>query len=140
MKYLSHYIEEEQTRLFNDLGVFFAFSNKQFEEGLDKIKESGLLKGGEKVARLPHGAFCPSKNADKFLEEHDKLVERGIEKDLEENGKKNIIWREFANHECQILMDYSDAIAALADYPITKEAIESEWGAYFQNCIDNDYF
>lgn len=32
MKYLSNYIEEKQTKLFNDLWIFFAFSDKQFEE------------------------------------------------------------------------------------------------------------
>jgi hypothetical protein len=32
MKYLTDYTQEAQTKLFEEKGVFFAFSNKQFEE------------------------------------------------------------------------------------------------------------
>lgn len=32
MKYLSDYIQQPQTALFDELGAFFAFSNKQFDE------------------------------------------------------------------------------------------------------------
>jgi hypothetical protein len=32
MKYLSDYVQDEQTKLFNRLGIFFAFDNKRFNE------------------------------------------------------------------------------------------------------------
>jgi len=32
MKYLTNYIEEEQTEALNRAGAFFAFSDKQFDE------------------------------------------------------------------------------------------------------------
>ena len=38
MKYLQDYQEEKQTQLFNQFGVFFAFSKVQLNEGFDKNK------------------------------------------------------------------------------------------------------
>lgn len=32
MKYLSHYIQDAQTALFNKTGAFFAFSQEQFND------------------------------------------------------------------------------------------------------------
>ena len=46
MKYLSDYMEEKQTALFNRTGTFFAFSQKQFEEGRkDNVKYVNLGQG-----------------------------------------------------------------------------------------------
>ncbi|WP_444823022.1 DUF7659 family protein, partial [Vibrio parahaemolyticus] len=36
MKYLSDYTQQPQTALFDELGAFFAFSNKQFDEAKKK--------------------------------------------------------------------------------------------------------
>ena len=139
MKYLSDYLEQDQTILFNELGVFFAFSNEQLEKGLENIKNSGILSDQEKITRLPGGAFCPSKNVDTFLERHEKLVENAIAQDMEENGKKAIIWREFGNYECILTGDLSNCVSALDKYPITLEEIQEQWKPYFNHCVENDY-
>lgn len=132
MKYLSNYTENLQTELFNKTGAFFAFSNAQFDEQ----KQEGV-----NYAAIGAGLICPKSNVDALINGLDRINSDGIAADIADNGIKAIIHRELANHECQISMDISDAVAKLADYPgITRETVQAEWKEYFQNCIDNDYF
>jgi hypothetical protein len=50
MKYLSNYVEAAQTKLFNETGTFFAFSNKQYDD---------QAKAGIEYASLGAGIICP---------------------------------------------------------------------------------
>ena len=131
MKYLSDYMENKQTDTFNKNGAFFAFSDEQFnkqkKEGVDYIS-------------LGAGLITPKKNAGALTRELHAIYADAVKQDLEENGVKAIINRELANHECQITGDITDAVEKLKDYKITREQIQAEYSAYFQMCIDNDYF
>lgn len=132
MKYLSNYTENLQTELFNSAGAFFAFSQKQFDEKAVKAV---------KYASLGSGMICPKVNIDALINGLDSINTNGIAADIAENGIKPIIHRELANHEAQITGDIDDTVAKLADYPgITRELIQGEYPAYFQHCVDNDYF
>ena len=131
MKYLSEYMNDKQTEAFNKHGAFFAFSNKQ----LDEHKIDGV-----DYVSLGAGLIAPKDNAESLVNDLDSIYKTAIKQDIEENGIKDIIWRELANHECQITYDYSEVTNKLQDYGITEEQIKAEWPAYFQNCIDNDYF
>lgn len=131
MKYLSHYMESAQTDALSKAGAFFAFSNEQFYE-----KRDGLLK----YKSLGAGLICPADNVDTLIDNLDNISKAAIKQDLQENGKKAIIHRELGNHESQITMDISDTVAALDGYGITQEEIQAEFKAYYQICIDNDYF
>jgi hypothetical protein len=131
MKYLSDYTQAAQSALFEEMGVFFAFSDEQFDEQAVK---------GVDYAPLPMGGICPTKNRYEFLKRHYALVDKGMADDVAENGIKKIIHRELGNHECQIAMDITDAVDVLSSYGITREQVQAEWAEYFQNCIDNDYF
>ena len=132
MKYLSDYVENKQTELFNSTGAFFAFSNKQFDER----KQPGI-----KYVSLGAGLICPSYNASQLVSGLDSINDAGIAADIAENGIKAIIHRELVNHECQISMEIDDAVNKLSDYPgITRETVQAEWPEYFQHCVDNDYF
>jgi hypothetical protein len=131
MKYLTHYIEEQQNKLFIETGSFFAFGKKQFEEQ----KQPGV-----DYANLGMGLICPVKNVEKFLERWDKVYSDGVKADMEENGAKNIIWRELFNHECQISYDCSDVTQKLSEYPITEKQIADEFPAFMDHCRDNDLF
>lgn len=53
MKYLSHYLEEAQTKAFEKAGAFFAFSNSQFDE---------KKKDGVKYVDMGAGLICPKEN------------------------------------------------------------------------------
>jgi|TARA_R110001606_G_scaffold366348_1_gene521447 hypothetical protein len=111
--------------------AFFAFSDEQFNsQKWDDIE----------YISLGSGLVCPKENAVKLTQELNKISANRIKKELEENSVKDIIWRELANHECQIVGDYSDVVDLLAGYGITEQDIKDQWGSYYQDCIDNDYF
>lgn len=114
MKYLSHYLEEPTTALFNKYGVFFAFSQKQFDE---------QKKENTKYVKLPTGAICPKEHAEAFLREYDQIVDQAIAIDLNENGREGVINRELNNHECYYTGDIESCVDALKDYGITEAEI-----------------
>lgn len=109
MKYLSNYIEEKQTKLFNDLWIFFAFSDKQFEEQKKEWIE---------YISIWSGIIIPKENADKFLIEHKKIIEEWIQEDIKENWIEKIIERELINHEAYYTYDIESTVDALEEYNI----------------------
>lgn len=136
MKYLSDYVEEAQNKLFDECGVFFAFSKDQFEKGCKKVGASA----DNKITNIDAGCYCLSKHVDTFIAGMEEIQKRGIEQDIAENGIKNIIWRELGNYETQITCDISQTVATLEDYPIMVEQIQAEYRPYMDECIKNDWF
>lgn len=116
MKYLSDYVQDEQTKLFNRLGIFFAFDNKRFNEE----KKDGV----EYVWLGISWMCCPKENAKEFLEQHEKLIEAGIQQDIKENWIEKIIERELINHEAYYTGDIEDTIDALSGYNVNREQVE----------------
>lgn len=131
MKYLSNYVEDAQTDLFDEMGAFFAFSNEQFNE---------QKKEGVQYVNLKHGLICDKKNVGALIDGLDNIQALGIKKDIAENGIKGIIHRELGNYECQISMCIDDALGALSGYGVTAEQVQAEYKEFFQICVDNDYF
>lgn len=137
MKYLSDYTEQAQTKLFEDCGVFFAFSKKQFEEGCEKVGASG----DNKVSSFGHGGYVLNKNFDIFLAGMENINALGIKQDIEENGIEAIIQRELANYETQLNGDWEKIIDVLDGYNgITPEIVHTQYKIFYQGCIDNDWF
>ena len=112
-------------------GAFWAFGNKQFlekrQEGVDYVSLGG-------------GLICPKDTAKKLAADLKALSKKQVEDDLAANSRKDIIWRELANYECQIVGTPEDAVDALKRYGITEEEVKAQWGAYMQHCIDQDLF
>lgn len=123
MKYLTNYIEDKQSELFNKLGIFFAFSKEQFKEGYEKA--NGKERG--KYTDMTMGMFCPSKHVDEFLNHHHTIVTDGIAQDMEENGKEGVIRRELYNHEATYTHSYESTIDALQGYPISVDEIKEAY-------------
>jgi len=121
MKYLTDYTGEKTTQLLDDLGVFFAFSNKQLEE---------QRKEGVEYVTLGAGTVCPKENCQKFIDGMDAIGAAGIAQDLAENGKKGVIQRELGNHEYCITQSIEHTVDALTGYGITDDEIRAETGAY----------
>jgi len=138
METLRDYTEEAQTELFKECGVFFAFSNEQFQEGLSKIERED----GDKLTDLGGGMFCLSKNVDTFIAKMEAINKNAIEQDIKENGINAIIMRELANYEAQITSDISDTVEALEDYEgITTEVVAKVFKEeYMPMCIEKDLF
>ncbi len=117
MKYLSNYIEEAQTKVMREYGGFWAFSDKQFKE-----QKAEDLKA-EDYRHLFGGLMCPKDNAKNLLDGLDEVVQKGIQQDIEENGKDNIIKRELANHEAYYSGSIESTEEALKGYEFTREDI-----------------
>ena len=131
MRYLSDYIEDKQTDLFEKTGAFFAFSKKQ----LDEQKKEGI-----NYSLLGMGMICPKDNINMLLEGLDLIQSEGIKQDIKENGISAIIQRELGNHEAQITMDIEPTLDALEGYNITKEQVLKEYKIFFDLCVKNDWF
>ena len=125
MKYLSDYMEEKQTALFNKTGTIFAFSQKQFEEG---------RKDNVTYVNLGQGMLTEKPNVEEVINGLDKIYRDSIKQDMKENGKDRIILRELENHEAFYVGNIEDTIHKLEDYPITEDDIshifQKNWAKY----------
>ncbi len=124
MECLHDYTKEDQAALLNRLGVFFAFSTEQFNEG----KKEGVRYRG-----MGAGMICPIGNEKELIAEISRIAREGIVQDLSGNGRDGIILRELSNHECYYTGDISDCVDRLQDYGITKDEIavvfNREWAS-----------
>ena len=109
MKYLTEYFDAEFSALLKEVGAFYAFSGKQFDES---------SKAGVQYSNLSTGLICPKGKEKYLLDNMYKIVQNAIVKDYEENGIK-IIEREYFNHETQISMDYQPALDELKPYMLS---------------------
>lgn len=83
------------------LGVFFAFSNEQFDRGVESLKQRGFIKDGEKVFRMDGGCFgCRSglEAMIRFYENKRKMI-------ASECVPQEVYWTECNNHEVSINFD-----------------------------------
>ena len=137
MKYLSDYTEEAQNKLFEECGVFFAFSEKQFKEGCEKVGANAE----NKICSFGGGGYVLSKNLERFTEGIKSINKKGIEQDIQENGIEAIIQRELANYETQLNGDWKQVAEVLEDYEgITEEMVREQYKIFYQKCVDNDWF
>lgn len=109
-------LRERQQAEFNKLPLGFAFSDKQFEEmmqrwGLDPEKDL------DKITRIPYGGFIQKKDLDLFhetVERHSAEMKAAIEAD--ETGEGFIyemFLYELDNHEYGYTGDTEDTLDAL---------------------------
>ena len=131
MKSLNEYIEEAQTKVFDEARAFFAFGKKQFDEK----KQDGV-----KYVDVGYGLICPKEKTEWLINELENIHKRGIEQDIKENGVEAIIHRELANYETQITGDITAVVDALESYGITEDQIKKEYKIFFKKCVKNDLF
>jgi hypothetical protein len=112
---MNAFIQKKQTELFNELGVFFAFSNKHFDEQ----KQDGV----EYCSVLRTGDWVPKQNASEFARRLAAVHREGREKELAEKGIDKIIEEELVNHECFYTGNITDAVEALAGYEVTHDQV-----------------
>lgn len=118
--------------LVKEHGGFFAFSNTQFYEKATTNVE--YTRTG--VA----GLILPKHKVDLFFRNLEDFQKKVTRDDLKRNTRKDIIWRELANYECQITGDISDVVDALAFHEITRAEIMAEFPSYMQYCKKHDLF
>lgn len=129
MKYLSDYVQDEQTKLFKRLWIFFAFGQNQFDE---------QKKDGVEYVWLGIGWMCcPKENAKEFLEQHEKLIKAGIQQDIKENWIEKIIERELINHEAYYTGDIEDTLNALSSYDVSYEQVKEVYKNTYEKNSEN---
>ena len=83
-------------------GIFWAFSNSQYEEGKARMKELGFYKDGQTIYDFGMGGFGTSKELiDKFFnfyKERDKRIAK-------ECDPQEVYIYEYNNHECMLDWD-----------------------------------
>ena len=110
------------------------------EQATEKRKE------GIQYVSLGAGLVCPKDNAKQLWKELGEITVTGVKKDVEENGAANIMRREYFNHECQITMDTSRAVAALDLYIevfpdlFNEEAMSAVFSNCFNEAVEQDMF
>lgn len=75
-------------------GIFFAFSNEQFEQGMKEIAH--LREGDEKVVRIGGGGFGWRKYIHKMIDYHESIDKRIAE----QCDPQEVYCYEYNNHEC----------------------------------------
>ena len=106
--------EAKFSQLSKDCGLFWAFSNKQFDENKTP------LKAGDKYVHIGGGGYLSKSNADKLMKGIDELnawYKREMEK---ENLVEEEILYEINNHECYYTGDLTDVFDIL---PYPKQQI-----------------
>lgn len=87
---------------------FFAFNDKQFEEG--KVKSG--IQPGERIYRQTAGLFGTQEGLDKYRKDLDAILARIPQ----ECNPQDVYGYEFANHECGYLGDDTAAIRMVVCY------------------------
>lgn len=109
---LKRYRQICEERNHMDVGkfqCFFAFSEKQLKEGLERL----ALPEGEKLVRTGYGLFGTREGMDRLHEEYARLRKRIVE----ECDAQEVYLYEYNNHECCIDWDGDEnAIKLIIDY------------------------
>lgn len=130
IKYLSDYMKDAQSDLFQRCGVFWAFDQDQFDEWCKTV----WADSNDKLVSIGDGWYCLKKNIDALKIGLEQIRQNAIKEDLAENGIERIIWRELANHEAQVSFDLSDVVMQLEHYWITSDQIQAEFVKYLDHC------
>lgn len=89
------------------IGVFFAFSDKQFEEG---VKEKHLE--GQKLFSAGHGLYGTAEGLKMFMKAYDDLAARITR----ETTPQEVYDYEYGNHECGYTGTDEKALEIVAEY------------------------
>ena len=120
-------VKKEKEKLFDQAmekyGVFFAFSNEQFQKNKTPLKE------GDKYLDLGSGTFIPKSNYEAFDKEIDE-IDATINKKIKANKleEKEILY-ELENHEAFYTYDISDVVDLFED-KYTEERIKMVFDKY----------
>lgn len=90
--------EESRTINLSDFDVFVAFTEAQYEVGLNSIRP---LKDGEKIYRIPGGGFGTHDGIGRLC----KYYESQHDKIKKECEPQEVYFEEYNNHECMIAFD-----------------------------------
>jgi|GEM_PF-2404040 len=120
-KYKRNYFEQD----FYRKNVFYAFSEKQLLEGMQRL---GVENREDLVTMFGLGDFCMKSKAKEIISWVDEQSQKNVDwlKSLTEDEKKDIIEYELYNHECTYTWDIEPVIKKLGNI-FAYELIISVW-------------
>ena len=113
-------------------GIFFAFNNDQFKEGLEKIGH----KESEKVVSIGAGGYIRKDRLDAFKALFARQKKERSERLKNEKALLESLVYELANHEYVITHDPQDAVEAIGytmetiPQKVLKKAVFRAWKNY----------
>ena len=112
--------DDDTNKLFTDLGVFWAFSNEQFKEGLAKCN----LQEGEKLVDIGSGGYMPKSNFDKLIAGMKAIKETFAQATKDAKIRTAHILYELNNHECFYTGSIESAMEVLGEDYTREEVTE----------------
>jgi hypothetical protein len=115
-------IQARHNDLFNECGVFWAFSIEQFKEQVPK---------GVKLVSIGMGGYMPKDNHQRLVEglKEIKNYEKSIRKQIK---AEEAILYELRNFECFYTGEIDDAVEALANLGITYEQVRTVYKNHYE--------
>ena len=118
-------MQDKLSAIFDELGVFFAFSDKQFKQGK---KEKGI-KDDEKIVSIHAGGYIPSKNAKAYIKKTNDLMV-WLEKEVKKLNPEKVIDYELSNYESYYSGDLLPAYEVLKGYGFTKDQVRAVYNKH----------
>lgn len=119
-------IKQEVEKKYNDLshecGLFWAFSNEQFQEGKTPLKE------GEKYVSIGMGGYMPKGNIQQWIN-GGKQIEAWRKAEVKKAKADKVILYELNNYESFYTGDITDAMEVLSDLGYTEEQVKTVYHA-----------
>jgi hypothetical protein len=110
--------EDKMSVLFKECGVFFAFSNSQFQENKTPLAE------GDKYVSIGGGGYCPKSKAKTLLDGFD-INEAWYKAEIKANkARKSHILYELDNHEAYYTHDIQSTLDALGEDYTREEVLK----------------
>lgn len=118
---------ELQDRIYHldtkSMGIFWAFSDKQYRESIDYLKANGLYKDGDKLYTSKTGGFGTKEAWDKYSQALDKIT-----KEIAKCDPYEVYCYEYNNYECCIDWDGDEraveAVLRIWDRSVVEEALK----------------
>lgn len=85
---------------YDELGIFCAFSAKQFDEDYNRLVEQGKIKEGDKLVK--YNGFYGTKEAFDQLNDYYDAIHNEIRVNC---NPQEVYWREYNNHESFLSWD-----------------------------------
>lgn len=119
--------QAKATELFRQYGVFWAFSDQQFQEGLQKTHSQVA-----DIVAIGAGGYVKKQNAHAYHQAMSKLIDTQIKAELA-TGRENVILYQLHNHEAFWCDDglHSALSILVKDYNISKEEVMNVYHKHY---------
>lgn len=123
-------IEATRNTLIEKSDLFFAFSNEQFEAGMNKI----TLAEGDEIVRF-YGGFIPKSQRPALIAGFEEIGKAEREQIKKFNLEEDEVLYELANHEAFYVGSIEDTLRALNGY-YTREFVTQVYRKHQANYFD----